>query len=167
MVVDGDPGKIRTSDLRFRKPYWFSLHWNAWVCITLNKPLYCNRYRQAFHCIAMHSNACFSGTGVTKSVTGLAQHEYGRGVVFSFLTRGLFIPEGAGANVSRRSTRQNWPTGTTTCHQKGYGIGKVVSPGTPRAYLQQLLSSRSCYRFEALDRLDRLETALFGNRGTT
>ena len=21
----------------------------AWVCITLNKPLYCNRYRQAFH----------------------------------------------------------------------------------------------------------------------
>jgi hypothetical protein len=26
------------------------------------------------------------------------------------------------------------------CHQKGYGLGKVVSSGTPQAYLQQLLS---------------------------
>jgi hypothetical protein len=27
-----------------------------------------------------------------------------------------------------------------SCRQKGYCFGKVVSPGTPRAYLQKLLS---------------------------
>jgi hypothetical protein len=138
-MFGGDPGKIRTSDLRFRKPYWFSLHWNAWVCTRMNKSLYCNRSRQAFHCIAMHLNACFSGTRCHQKCHRSGQHEYGRGLVFSFLTRGLFIPEAAGANVSRRNTRQSRPTGTTTCHQKGYGIGKWLSPGTPRAYLQQLL----------------------------
>jgi hypothetical protein len=30
-----------------------------------------------------------------------------------------------------------------------------------------LLSKQSCYCFAAMDRPDRLETALFGNRGTT
>lgn len=30
-----------------------------------------------------------------------------------------------------------------------------------------LLSRQNCYCFEALDRPDRLETVLFGNRGTT
>jgi hypothetical protein len=42
-----------------------------------------------------------------------------------------------------------------------------LSPGTPQAYLRCLLIRQSCYCFAALDRPDRLETAPFGNRGTT
>ena len=37
------------------------------------------------------------------------------------------------------SPKDNSFTGLS-CHQKGYGLGKWLSPGSPRAYLQQLLS---------------------------
>ena len=53
-----------------------------------------------------------------------------------------------------------------SCHQKGYGLGKTVDTWYARAYFQRLLSRQNCYCFEELDRPDRLETALFGNRGT-
>ncbi len=51
--------------------------------------------------------------------------------------------------------------------RRATALERRLSPGTPRAYLRRLLSRQSCYCFAALDRPDRLETAFFGNRGTT
>ena len=65
-----------------------------------------------------------------------------------FLSRSGLQPD---SRVTRRAT----------------ALERRLSPGMPRAYLRRLLSRQSCYCFAALDRPDRLETALFGNRGTT
>jgi hypothetical protein len=53
-------------------------------------------------------------------------------------------------------------------HQSGVSPeGLPWKHGTSRAYLGRLLSKRNCYGFAASDRPNRLEIAVFGNRGTT
>src|SRR5262249_17601988 len=51
--------------------------------------------------------------------------------------------------------------------RRAAALERRSTPGMPQAYLRRLLSRQSCYCFEAVDRPDRLATALFDNRGTT
>ena len=65
----GDPGKIRASDLRFRKPFTGLLHAVAQRGIAGNKSHYINRCRD--HCIALNciDTPQKAEQSITKSIT--------------------------------------------------------------------------------------------------
>ena len=78
---------------------------------------------------------------------------------------GKIDPADAPAGIFRLPKSRPSPVCRVT--RRAAALERRLTPGTPRAYLQRLLSRQSCYYFEAVDRPDRLTTAVFGNRGTT